>query len=70
MKELPNRQEKRSAGCAAVDFRVPRELHEALRKAAAAGGRSLEEQVLFFLQKGVVHLSKEFPAVAGCKKEF
>lgn len=48
MKELPNKQEKQSADCAIVDFRVPRELKEALRKTAAAEGRSLEDQVLFF----------------------
>lgn len=66
MKELPNKQEKPSADCAVVDFRVPRELKEALRKAAAAEGRSLEEQVQFFLHKGVVHLLGEFPSEADC----
>ncbi len=62
MKELPTKREKQSADCATVDFRVPRELQEALRKAAAAEGRSLEEQVLFFLHAGVVHLFEDAPA--------
>lgn len=66
MKELPNKQEKPSADCAIVDFRVPRELKEALRKTAAAEGRSLEDQVLFFLHKGVVHLFEGFSSEAGC----
>lgn len=69
MKELPNKQEKQSADCAVVDFRVPRELKEALCKTAAAEGRSLEEQVRFFLHKGVVHLSGECFSSVGCEKQ-